>query len=292
MGACNSDTNPNKNIEKEKRKSNNQASNNQSSNNRNITVFRVSENTSNIKNTNNKININSNLNKDGITSFPEHSDEFKDMELFEKEVYVGEGIKKDRAYICSLKIDQLNKKRNAFWNEILKSKASTRIDTWSVIRNACYVDHGNIFLFFIYFYIERALALITKAGLRTLENSLKFCYDNSGHCYRVPNWCFNDPYVEKEFKKFSELMEIEDIHIILSEVYKNKSFMLKIKQSATGNEIKKIYMDSLQEDINKFKLRLIYNGFEIQDNQTLFEHNIQNEGMIQIVKNPINNELL
>ena len=48
-------------------------------------------------------------------NYEEIDDKFKDMPEWEGNKYVGEGIRKMKAYICHLKIDELQKLREEFW---------------------------------------------------------------------------------------------------------------------------------------------------------------------------------
>lgn len=116
---------------------------------------------------------------------------------------------------------------------------------------------------------------------------MKFCYDDYGNCYRVPNWAINDPFVEKEYKELKDLKEAVDVTIYITEIYKNEVYKLTVNQSVSGRELKKIYLTSLQEDVNKYRLRLIFNGSEIQDDHTIFSHGVCNESKVQLIKNLI-----
>ena len=75
--------------------------------------------------------------------------------------------------------------------------------------------------------------------------------------------------------------------IYITEIYKNEVYKLTVNQSVTGKELKKIYLTSLQEDFTKYRLRLIFNGCEIQDDQTIFSHGVCNDSKVQLIKNLI-----
>lgn len=123
MGACESENKPEKKVIKPKKKTPQKAEEN---------VFEKERGKETVKQINE------------ITSFPELPDEYKDMEVLDNEIYVGEGIKRDRAYHCNLKIDEINAKRNSFWSQRLGTKFSKIVsDNWKQIRTACYVDHGK-----------------------------------------------------------------------------------------------------------------------------------------------------
>lgn len=71
-------------------------------------------------------------------------EEFKDMPYWEGEIYVNEGVKKDIAYKCNLKVDELTEKRLAFKTYLGKSHPAI-----SYIKSACESNYSMI----IYDYI-------------------------------------------------------------------------------------------------------------------------------------------
>mmetsp|Transcript_25328 Transcript_25328/g.26384 ORF Transcript_25328/g.26384 Transcript_25328/m.26384 type:complete len:253 (-) Transcript_25328:8-766(-) len=210
-----------------------------------------------------------------LSSFPNLPHEYKDMEVYEDEKFIGDGVKKDKAYHSTLKIDEINSLRNEFWGKELKRYKGNELNMVKSIRTSCYVDH------------DRAKTVLAKAGVSLYNNSMKYCYDDKGFFFRVPNWCFNDPYVEKELKQISEITDIQLITIKLVEAYTFKEANLTISQQANGGELKELYMETIQEDIKNYKLRILCNGFEIEDDKTLFQYGIENNYNLQLVKNPI-----
>ena len=241
-----------------------------------------------VNNINNNTNIihyyhkkNNNSQPLNINSFPELEDEFKDFELYKEEIYVGEGVKRDRAYKTELKIDVLNEKRSKLWSKLTK-KNSPYVEVFKAIKTASIVDNSK------YFFLARAEEILLKNNLYIFQdNSLKYLYDDNGNCYRIPNWSFNDPYVERDFLKIEDCKLESELTIIISEAYNMKDYQFKVKNTSTIGEIKNVFMEYLQLDLSQYKIRAIYSGFEVKDNQTLFELNVQNEARIMLVKNKI-----
>lgn len=82
------------------------------------------------------------------SSFPLLDDEHKDMEIWEDNIYIGEGVKRDLAYKSKLKIDEINEKRSSFWQKVIRERPNLT-DLLKQIRTACYVDHGKNNILFI-----------------------------------------------------------------------------------------------------------------------------------------------
>jgi len=132
MGSCSSENKPEINSKKDDKKEKKKEVN-----------FNKNKKSENKPISNNNV-MNLNNNEIAIHSFIIIDDEFKDMDMWEEEIYVGEGIKKDRAYKSHLKIDEIIDKRKHFWERMYTIKYFDR----AVIKNintACLVDHGKKF---------------------------------------------------------------------------------------------------------------------------------------------------
>ena len=216
-------------------------------------------------------------------SLPE---KFQDEPVIDEAKIVNEGIKRDKAYYLHIKIDELNNRRDDFWNylyqihpnykEIIKKIIlSSRID---------YIQAKDVLN-------QSAIEVCSKEG-----NMKLLKYDST--YFRIPNWIFNDPLIEKIMKNKSrggiELPKVAENEVLsLVDVYKNKKYVIKYNQELTGNEIKEKYSKILQQedsniiDLSLLKIRLIYNGCEIKNNESLFNHNIKPKSFIQIVVSSI-----
>lgn len=76
--------------------------------------------------------------------FETQANEFPDMKEWKGERYTGIGIKKMRGYKCTLPIDKLNQKREAFWAK----RESENFNTWRIIHQACIMDECKLALYF------------------------------------------------------------------------------------------------------------------------------------------------
>ena len=207
-----------------------------------------------------KTHSNNNLND----SLEESTQNFPDMPEWGEGITKGYGIKQMPAYKCDLKIDELNKKREEFW--LSKTKLKTK---WKIIHQACIYDHIN------------AEEFLYKNNIKTLEGCINMCTDNEGNIFRVPNYCINDPHFQLELLNNDEAKG-ETIEIKLNDVINQKQKKLKVLDSITGEELIKKYADEENIDLTQNKIRLLFGGGIIKENETLFQHKVKNDFSIQI----------
>ena len=213
------------------------------------------------KSNNNIINLN--------TSFEESIKLFPDMPEWGEGITKGYGIKQMPAYKCDLKIDELNKKREEFWSSKAKLKSK-----WKIVHQACIYDHIN------------AEEFLFKNNMKTVEGCINMCADNQGNIFRVPNYCINDPHFQLELLDKEEAKG-EEIEIKLFDVVNQKQNKLSVMDSITGEELIEKYAAKENIDLTKNKIRLLFGGGIIKDNETLFQHKVKNGYSIQICISPI-----
>jgi hypothetical protein len=200
-------------------------------------------------------------------SFEESVKNFPDMPEIEPQIMKGYGIKQMPGYKCDLKIEQLNKKRDEFWS----SKNKLNITKWKIIHQACIYDHIN------------AEEFLFKNNIRTLNGCINMCLDEGGKLYRVPNFCINDPTFQLELLN-NENSKKEKINIILNDVEAQKKKNYNIYDTTTGKELIEMYCKEENIDKDKYNFKLIFGGGIIKDDETLFQHKVKNDYVIQICK--------
>ena len=210
------------------------------------------------KNKNNKNNI-------IITN---NYEDFKDMEELSEEKYVGIGIKRMKAYSCNLKINELNEKREYFWN-IKTNIYSPNWITWKIIHRAILYDE------------IRAEMLLEEYNIKPVNGCINYLIDKNGNEYKIPNYCINDPYFEKVI---NENNNINKGNINLRFYGVNLNFILDVNNEFKGIELKNKIKNEIIGDRNK-GLRLFENGIEIKDDDFLYQHNLNNEKPIWILLN-------
>ena len=210
---------------------------------------------------NNIINLNS--------SYEESMKLYPDMPEWGGGITKGYGIKQMPAYKCDLKIDELNKKREDFWSSKTKLKSK-----WKIIHQACIYDHIN------------AEEFLYKNNMKTLEGCINMCTDNQGNIFRVPNYCINDPHFQLELLDKEE-SKGQKIEIKLFDFVNQKQNKMTVLDNITGEELIEKYAAEEDIDLSKNKIRLLFGGGIINNNETLFQHKVKNGFSIQICFSPL-----
>ena len=204
------------------------------------------------------------------SSFEESVKNYPDMPEIEPKIMKGYGIKQMPGYKCDLKIDQLNKKRDEFW----ASKNKLNIYKWKIIHQACIYDHIN------------AEEFLYKNNIKTVHGCINMCLDENGKVYRVPNYCINDPTFQLELLN-NENSKKENINIVINDVSSQVRKNYNVFDTITGKELIDMYCDDENINKSKYKFKLIFGGAIIKDDETLFQHKVKNDYVIQICKTPI-----
>ena len=194
---------------------------------------------------------------------------FPDMKEWKGNRYKGIGIKRMKGYKCTLPIDKLNKKREEFW----VAKCSQNY-MWQVVQQACIYDE------------YRANIVLEKYKMRTAEGCINHLIDENDNHYFVPNYCINDPYFEKELCNDEE-NDDETVRLVLFEVSQNIHVTINISNHSTGADLKKKFRKETKIKKTKFNLRLFFSGSEIKDDHFLYQHKLENDYKIQVMKVPV-----
>lgn len=216
-------------------------------------------------------------------SLPE---KFQDEPFIDEAKIVNEGIKRDKAYYLNIKIDELNDKRDEFWLYLYQIHPNYKEIIKKIILSSR-IDHLQ----------AKDVLAQSELEICSKEGNMKLLKYNNTY-FRIPNWIFNDPLIEKKMNIKSEnrieLPKKEENEVLsLVDVYKNKKYVIRYNQDLTGNEIKDQYSKILQQedsniiDLSQLKIRLIYNGCEIKNTETLFNHNVKPKSFIQIIVSSI-----
>ena len=190
---------------------------------------------------------------------------FPDMEEWDGDRYKGIGIKRMKGYKCSLPIDKLNEMRELFWTTKIEEN-----DRWRIIQQICVFDE------------ERANMTLGRYNFNVATNCVNHIIGSNGEHYYVPNYCINDPYFEKALT----LKDVEEkkLNLILYEASNNKTIKHEFSNHDKGEKIKKIVREKMNIKENEYKLRLFFSGTEIKDNEYIYQHNLDNDFKIQVMK--------
>ena len=198
------------------------------------------------------------------SSFEESLKMFPDMEEWGNGIKKGYGIKQMPGYKCSLKIDELNQKREEFWNS-----KTTKKSKWKILHQACIYDHIN------------AEEFLYKNNFKTVDGCINMCIDSEGNIYRIPNYCINDPHYELELLPKND-NNSKNIEIKLVDNISEHKISLHVDDNITGKELIKIYSEHKKIDLNNNNIKLLFGGGVIKDNDSLYQHNVKNGFSLQI----------
>ena len=200
----------------------------------------------------------------------EINETFYDMEEIEGDIYVGNGIKRMKAYKCDLTIDELNKRKEKFWNTVTDCNNNKNWKNWNIIRRAITYDE------------IRGSILLNEYDIKCKNGCIDHLIDKEGNEYKVPNYCINEPYFERELGK--EDIKDDINNIIFYGNYKGDifNFDFKVSNKLTGKELKNIIKNKRELDINT-NIRLFEKGFEIKDEDYLYQHKLNNNSNVLLV---------
>jgi hypothetical protein len=188
---------------------------------------------------------------------------------------IGEGIKKIPAYKCTIPYDKLNKLREDFWN----SKRNNR-RIWKAIRECCESDAGT------------AAILLEAAEMACAHNDLRevIILESPDYIFRVPNYCVCDPVFERDYNEIKEKnkdIEEKKITVILYYLAKNQNVKLHATNKTKISIIKKAFAKNLNIDLNTHKIRLLFRGQELLDDNLLCYNNVEDMSKIQVMVNQL-----
>ena len=200
----------------------------------------------------------------------EINETFYDMEEIEGDIYVGNGIKRMKAYKCDLTIDELNKRKEKFWNTVTDCNNNKNWKNWNIIRRAITYDE------------VRGSILLNEYDIKCKNGCIDHLIDKEGNEYKVPNYCINEPYFERELGK--EDIKDDINNIIFYGNYKGNifNFDFKVSNKLTGKELKNIIKNKRELETN-INIRLFEKGFEIKDEDYLYQHKLNNNSNVLLV---------
>ena len=190
---------------------------------------------------------------------------FEDMEEIEGEVYVGIGIKKMKGYRCDLKIDELNEKREYFWN-IKTNYKNDNWKIWDVIKRAVSSDE------------LRATLLLEEYNIKTVNGCINHLVDSDGNYYKIPNYCINEPSFEI---KSQEGQNIENKNVKIK-IYGWKNVEIEMDNKLKGVDLKNIIKNKFSIEDDK-SIRLFSRGIEIKNDDYLYKFDFNENSPVMLL---------
>ena len=188
---------------------------------------------------------------------------------------IGEGIKQIPAYVCKLPYDQLNALKERFWNSKKKYRR-----VWKAIRECCESD------------ADTAVILLEAAEMACVHNDLRevIVLSNPDYVFKVPNYCVCDPVFERNYSQIKEEnkdTEEVKIKIILYILAQNKNINIHATNKTSVKKVKEGLAKKMNIDLKTHKIRLLFRGQELLDENLLCYNNVQDMSKIHVVINEI-----
>ena len=92
----------------------------------------------------------------------------------------------------------------------------------------------------------------------------------------------SDPYFEKVLN--NKETEEKNIKLFLHDVSSDMTIEEIFSNHDTGIKIKKKFIEEAKINETEYKIKLFFSGMEIKDNDFIYQHNLDNNFKIQIMK--------
>ena len=186
---------------------------------------------------------------------------------------IGEGIKKIPAYKCDIPYDQLNSLREKFWDSRIRYKRA-----WKVIRECCESD------------ADTAVILLEAAEMACVKDNLReiMILSNPDIIFKVPNYCICDPVFERDYEKIKEEnkdIPEEKIVVLLYYLAQNKNIKIHATNKTKAKKLKEAFAKKMDIDLNTHKIRFLFRGQELLDDNRLCYNKVENMSKIQVMVN-------
>ena len=133
--------------------------------------------------------------------------------------------------------------------------------------------------------IDRSNLVLEEYHLTTAEGCINHIIDTEGNHYYVPNYCINDPYFEKNLET-NEDVEEKPLRLKLFEPSGNINVEIETTNLITEEKLKKKFRKKAKISIKQFSFRLFFAGNEIKNEHLLYQHKLDNDYKIQVMKVP------
>ncbi len=112
---------------------------------------------------------------------------------------------------------------------------------------------------------------------------------NPDFIFKVPNYCICDPIFERDYdvlkNKYNKIDENE-ISIILYYLDKNNNIKIETTNKTLVKDVKKKFAEKIGINYDEYKIRLLYRGLELLDDNLLCYNGVDNLSKIHVMVNP------
>ena len=113
---------------------------------------------------------------------------------------------------------------------------------------------------------------------------------NPEYIFKVPNYCICDPVFERDYEQIKEKnKDIESVKLKITLFYlaKNKNIKLHVTNKTSVKKVKEAFAKKMEIDLNTHKVRLLFRGQELMDENPLYYNNVQDMSKIQVMVNEL-----
>ena len=183
-----------------------------------------------------------------------------------EEKYVGKGLKKMKGYISIVPMEELEKRRKAFWGTRIEGNS----EVWNFLKGICELPKGD----------EKNIKPMLEAyEITPLEKCINVTIDKNGEVYEIPNYCINDP-VEYDLPE-NHTKKPKNKEICFFGRKGVKQIEIKMNNDSYVEKVKEII--SKEFGMEKNEVRIFFSGKELKDGNELWKYNIDNECVIIIL---------
>ena len=108
--------------------------------------------------------------------------------------------------------------------------------------------------------------------------------------FKVPNYCICDPVFERDYEKIKEEnkdIAEEKIVVLLYYLAQNKTIKIHATNRSKVSKLKEAFAKKMDMDLNKYKIRMLFRGQELLDENRLCYNKVENMSKIQVMANKI-----
>ena len=180
--------------------------------------------------------------------------------------YVGNGLRRMKAFISNISKEELLQRREAFWG----TRVEGNIQVWQFLKEICELPPNED---------ENIKPMLEANEITPLKNCINITFDKGGEVYEIPNYCINDPLI----------YDLPESHLKRPE---KKKISFHGRKGAEQFKIKTenyTKVDSIRKNIGKKfgksdkDIRLFFGGKELKNGNELWQYNVKDEDVIIIM---------
>lgn len=183
--------------------------------------------------------------------------------LIHKDENTGRGMKATNSYSSKVDKDELDKKRQEFW----ETRVEANKQSWEALRFACENSEALTII-----------EVLTASGIKLIKKSLQMSYDEDGYRYDLPIFLINEPkafVVEEDAKEEIVPLKLKlTLRVVGQDILVEANTIDKV--SLLKDQLKSKHPDSAKKSI-----RMFFAGKELNDIKPIGKY-LTEDGVITI----------